>query len=55
MQPEVTMTEDEKEAEKILAGNADFEFSLAYEVIPAIELKDLSGIEITRQVYRRAR
>src|SRR5690606_11283360 len=24
MQPEVTMTEDEKEAEKILAGNADF-------------------------------
>ena len=27
MQPEVTMTEDEKEAEKILAGGADFEFS----------------------------
>jgi trigger factor len=28
MQPEVTMTEDEKEAEKVLAGNADFEFQL---------------------------
>ena len=28
MQPEVTMTEDEKEAEKILTGGADFEFSL---------------------------
>ena len=27
MQPEVVMTEDEKEAEKILAGGADFEFS----------------------------
>lgn len=51
MQPEVSMTEDEKEAEKILAGNADFEFSLAYEVIPPIELKDYSEIRITRQVY----
>lgn len=51
MQPEIQMTEDEKEAEKVLEGKADFEFSLDYEVIPAIELKDFSGIEITRQVY----
>lgn len=51
MQPEVNMTEDEKEAEKILAGNADFEFSMAYEVIPAIEIKDYSGIQVTRPVY----
>ena len=51
MQPEVTMTEDEKEAEKILAGGADFEFQLAYEVIPAIEIKDFSGIAVTRQVF----
>ncbi|CAG0972059.1 MAG: trigger factor [Rhizobiaceae bacterium] len=51
MQPEVIMTEDEKEAEKILSGGADFEFQLAYEVIPAIEVKDVSGIAVTRQVY----
>ncbi|MHB2264720.1 trigger factor [Aliihoeflea sp. PC F10.4] len=51
MQPEITMTEDEKEAEKILNGGEDFEFSIDYEVIPAIEEKDLSGIKITRQVY----
>ena len=51
MQPEVVMTEDEKEAEKILAGNADFEFQLNYEVIPAIEIKDFAGIAVTRQVY----
>ena len=51
MQPEVVMTEDEKEAEKILAGNADFEFKLNYEVIPAIEIQDFSGIKVTRQVY----
>jgi trigger factor len=51
MQPEVIMTEDEKQAEKILAGNADFEFQLNYEVIPAIEIKDFAGIAVTRQVY----
>jgi trigger factor len=51
MQPEVSMTEDEKEAEKVLAGNADFEFSLDYEVLPAIEEKDLSTLSITRLVY----
>ena len=51
MQPEVKMTEDEKEAEKVLNGGADFEFELAYEVIPAIEVKDVSGIKVTRKVY----
>jgi trigger factor len=51
MQPEVKMTEDEKEAEKILAGGADFEFQLNYEVIPAIQIKDASDIEVTRKVY----
>ncbi|MEO3385960.1 trigger factor [Mesorhizobium sp. CAU 1741] len=51
MQPEVSMTEDEKEAENILAGNADFEFSLDYEVLPPIEEKDFSKIKISRLVY----
>lgn len=51
MQPVVSMTEDEKEAEKILSGEADFEFSLDYEVLPPIEEKDLSKVSITRLVY----
>src|SRR5262245_45026307 len=51
MQPEVKMTEDEKEAEKILNGGADFEFELSYEVIPAIDIKDSSDISVTRKVY----
>ena len=50
MQPEINMTEDEAEAEKVLAGQADFEFSLAYEIVPAIELKDAGAIKVTRQV-----
>ena len=49
-QPEIAMTEDEKEADKILNAQADFEFTLSYEVIPAIELKDASGISVTREV-----
>jgi trigger factor len=51
MQPEVTMTEDEKEAEKILSGGADFEFKMAYEIIPAFEVKDVSKISVSRPVY----
>lgn len=51
MQPEVTMTEDEKEAEKVLSGEADFSFQIAYEVIPPIEVKDVADIKVTREVY----
>ncbi|MDW5313790.1 trigger factor [Rhizobium sp. PL01] len=49
-QPEIAMTENEAEADKILNAEADFEFTLAYEIIPAIELKDVSGITVTREV-----
>ena len=49
-QPEIDMTEDEKEAEKVLSGDADFEFSLKYEIIPAIEIGDFSAIKVTRPV-----
>jgi len=49
-QPEVEMTEDEAEAQKVLDGESDFEFALKYEVIPDIEVKDFSKIKITREV-----
>ncbi|MCK5747576.1 MAG: trigger factor [Oricola sp.] len=49
-QPEIDMTEDEAEAQKVLSGDADFEFSLKYEVIPPIEVKDFSSIKVTREV-----
>lgn len=48
--PQVKMTEDEKEADKILAGDADFEFSISYEILPKIEVADLSKIKIERPV-----
>ncbi|WP_306117867.1 MULTISPECIES: trigger factor [unclassified Roseitalea] len=52
--PEIDMTEDESEAEKVLEGESDFEFSLKYEVMPPIEIKDYSSIKITRPVVEIA-
>lgn len=48
--PEISMTEDEKEAEEILAGKADFEFTMAYEVIPPFDVMDIKKIKVTREV-----
>jgi trigger factor len=49
-QPTIAMTEDEAEADKILNAQADFEFTLTYEVIPPIELQPTNGIKVTREV-----
>ena len=49
-QPEISMTEDEKEADQILSGAADFEFTMAYEVIPAFDVADMSSFKVVREV-----
>ncbi len=49
-QPSVAMTEDESEAEEILAGNKDFEFKITYEVIPPFEVADFKKLKIERPV-----
>ncbi|MEQ8307524.1 MAG: trigger factor [Hoeflea sp.] len=49
-QPEISMTEDEKEAEEILTGNADFEFTMAYEIIPEFDVADMSSFKVVREV-----
>jgi trigger factor len=48
--PDISMTEDEMEAEAILNGKADFEFKLEYEVLPEFELPDLAELKIARPV-----
>lgn len=48
--PQITMTEDEAEANEILDAKADFEFSMTYEVIPDFEVGDVSKIKLSRQV-----
>ena len=49
-QPEINMTEDEKEADEILAGKKDFEFTMSYEVIPEINVPELEKLKLTRPV-----
>ena len=53
-QPEVKLPEEEKEVNAIMAGEGDLAFSLAFEVIPTFELKDVSGVELTRHVVEIA-
>lgn len=50
MQPRYNMTEDEAEAMKIMDAKADLEFDIIYEIMPAIEIADVSGVEIERPV-----
>jgi len=49
-QPEISMTEDEGEAEEILTAKRDFEFTMAYEVIPEINVPELEKLKIKRPV-----
>ncbi|MFK7901356.1 MAG: trigger factor [Nitratireductor sp.] len=49
-QPEISMTEDEKEAEAILAGEKDFEFKMSYEVVPEINAPELEKLKIERPI-----
>jgi trigger factor len=49
-QPEINMTEDEKEADEILAGKKDFEFTMSYEVIPEINVPELEKLKLTRPI-----
>ncbi len=49
-QPKVEMTEDEAEAEEILAGNKDFQFTIRYEVIPPFEVADFTSMTLERPV-----
>ena len=48
--PKIAMTEDEKEAETILKGEQDFQFTIEYEVVPEFKTIDFGSLEIKRQV-----
>jgi trigger factor len=50
MDPKVTMPEDKGEIENIFAGQADLSYSVAIEVVPAIELADFSTISLEKLV-----
>ena len=49
-QPEVKLPEDKAEVDAIMDGKGDLSFSVALEIIPDFDVKDHSGLELTRHV-----
>lgn len=47
--PDIKLGEDNEEMEAVLEARADLAFTVAFEVLPDIEVSDLSGIEIERE------
>ncbi|TCT11289.1 trigger factor [Tepidamorphus gemmatus] len=49
-QPEITFPQDKDEIERVLRGEADFGFTMSFEVLPAVEMPDFSKISIEKEV-----
>jgi trigger factor len=49
-QPEVTLPEKEDEVNAIMEGKGDLAFSMAFEVIPTFEVKEVGDVELTRHI-----
>jgi trigger factor len=48
--PDIKFTEDKDEIERVLTGQSDLAYTLSYEALPAIEVTDLSRLELEREV-----
>ena len=48
-QPDIELPDDSDEIEKVISGNADFAYTMSFEVLPDIELKDFSKISLEKQ------
>lgn len=49
-QPEVKLPEDTAEIERVMDGKGDLAFTIAFEIIPNIEVKDFKGLTFPRHV-----
>jgi trigger factor len=49
-QPDMDLPEDTAEVENIMQGKADLAYTLKFEIVPPIELKDASDLELERWV-----
>jgi trigger factor len=49
-QPDMDLPEDTDEVENIMQGKADLAYTLKFEIVPPIELKDASELELERWV-----
>jgi trigger factor len=49
-QPNITLSEDKQEMERVLDGQGDLAFTMSYEALPQIALTDLSALKLERLV-----
>jgi len=49
-QPDIKLPEDKDVIERMLDGTGDLEYTMAFEVLPKIELTDLKAITLTKDV-----
>ena len=54
MQPAIDLPKDENQIEKVIAGEADLDYEMSFEVIPEIGITDLSKLELERLVVEVA-
>jgi len=47
-QPNINLTEDKEELERVLAGQSDLAFTLSYEALPQIVITDLAELKLER-------
>jgi trigger factor len=50
MEPKINMPEDQAEIEKVISGTSDLSYTVALEVLPAIQLADFKTISLERPV-----
>lgn len=50
MQPEIAFSEDKDEIEQVMDGKADLAYTMSFEVLPKIELIDMSTLSLDREV-----
>ena len=49
-QPKIDITEDKDEMERVMAGSADLAYSMSFEVLPEIQVADLSTLQLEKLV-----
>ena len=51
-QPDINLSDDDKDVEAILAGTIDLKFDVVYEVIPSFEIPDFKAIKVEKLVAK---
>lgn len=50
LDPDIKVTEDKDEMERVLSGDADLAYTISFEVLPKIELTDLSKLKFEKPI-----